>query len=317
MFIIQFFAILYARFFPGKPADYSFGMIEKMGILKDLQAKNWEALESKIIPLQGEDMTRFVDGLIFSNRYEAYVNQYLKASSSEVSILLKGCREIALAWKSRSAKLAQYVKNEQWKGFFEYLEGAWETLNHSFSAKNLQLEAYSRLIQVTMGYSDKEQMQEIFYSCMQADPTYVGAHLNYFKALTPKWLGSQKELKAYAFGEKDPALSTLLRLMFLTEMYAEMDGEYEDEAGKKSTFNQWYGNLASELFGELEIPTGEGHLSIHAKNHLAYLCHILRMKKRRDKLFSELGDRIAMFPWAYEGISTARDLRLYKNTGLL
>lgn len=317
MFILQLFVILYTRFFPGQKSDYSFGLVEKINIRKALQEEDWELFEQKMNKLAGEDLTRFIDGLIFSERYKAYITKYLEASTSEISILLRGCHEIETAWKLRSGFRAKHVKDKQWEGFFEYLEKAWNTLNHPFKSNAHQLEASSRLISVAMGYSEKDRMKEAFEECMNMDATHMGAHLNYFKAITPKWIGSKEELSAYVFAQEHPQISTLLRLMYFTEMYAEMADDFEEEHQAKGPFKAQYGEQIAELLGEMDIPAGNSHLSIHCKNHLVYLYNILDMKKQRNQLLEELGDRISLFPWAYFGMSNARDIRLYKRVNLL
>jgi len=229
MNLLGFPILLYCHKFPGETGDYSFGLIKRYKVDNLLANRDWAGLEDAVNSLKDSELTRLLDGLCLCDRYDNELNEYLKNNSSDVRNLIAGTYYTHLAWKSRSGALAKHLNDEQVRGFFDYLEMADEVLPIHSNQNNIKVEAIARMIRVDLGFSRKEEAGERFTECTNIAPNHLGAHFNYFRILTWRWLGSDEELFNFSQSPSTPEMRTLLGLMYLIETRSDLDMQEENE----------------------------------------------------------------------------------------
>lgn len=160
--------------------DYSYGLIEKLGVDTMLQTERWNEFESTILSLGSEDLTRLLDGICLTDKYEVTLRNYFTSVKSEVKELVAGAYHLFLAWDRRGANLGASLTGEQIDGFTYYLGEANRNFSEHFSTPILESESFARLVRVYMGFSDTEAAQSAFANAVHLVPDHLLAHLNYF-----------------------------------------------------------------------------------------------------------------------------------------
>jgi len=81
--------------------DLSFGLLAQLSTEPLLNQEQWAQVEDAALALNGNDFTRFLDGLCLTHRYTTALKQYLAAGNSELRKLVQGVHHTFLAWESR------------------------------------------------------------------------------------------------------------------------------------------------------------------------------------------------------------------------
>lgn len=307
--------LYYLDFFPSKPTDFSFGLIEKLGIDNEIKNGSWDVIEKKVSQLSADDVSRVIEGICRAKEYHPHIEQYLKTERSEFQNLIAGNYYTIVAWEIRSGKWATEVTGDQWEGFFEYLEKAEERLDGEFRNKIWRLEGAALMIRVCLGQSEKDRAFRCFEKCKQLAPNHLLAHQGLFRVLTPRWLGSDEEMIEFYQSIPHPKLSRLIQFEMLIEMYSDL--QREDEEMAYGRFREQRMPLIKSALNQVGIMEGDSMFAISYNNHLACLLNIMRMKNQRDKILKALKEKITYRPWVYFGMSSERDIRLFKMGGLL
>ncbi|WP_345236485.1 hypothetical protein [Hymenobacter saemangeumensis] len=286
---------LFAKKYP----DYSYGLIDRLGVDAMLRQQRWEALEATVMGLDSEDLTRLLDGLCLTDKYEDALRSYLAASSSEVRQLVAGAYHLYLAWARRTGSYGAALTEKQIEGFLHFLHEANNDFSRNFSTPVLEAESFARLVRVYMGFSEVEAAESSFANAVHLVPTHLLAHLNYFRTSTPRWLGSAEALHDYVSQVEDDRLRRLLQLMFLIEMYSDLQNENRSTA--TATFREQHGELISEVLGATALPADDSLLTIYTRNYLACLYRILGQSQQEAALKKQLEGRRTSHPWIYFG----------------
>ncbi|MGI4862519.1 MAG: hypothetical protein ACRYFZ_01250 [Janthinobacterium lividum] len=309
--MLQFVRQLFSR---AKPeTDLSYGLLEQLGIDKLLAAANWNALETKAAQLPANDLTRLLDGLCLTHRYDQVLTPYLAAGSSELRALVKGAHDVFLAWESRGALVASATSQEQVDGFYHYLGQALEHLNQPFENPAFQAEAAARLVRVGMGLGESELFQEAFELCRELAPTHLMGHFNYLRAVSPWWHGSVADLTAFVDAIADPELHRLFQLIYLNELHSFFSHELGSDA--KATA-QLLHDYRPRIDAVLAGPAAEGTslAAVYYNNYLAGLHHLVGNTPARNQLIRAQGPHLTPYPWSYFGLTTAHSVQqLAKN----
>ena len=308
--------IIYTNNFPGSPLDQSCGLIKKLSLENDINNANWGVIEKKIMDLSADEMSRALDGICTTEKFHPHIESYLKTESTEFQNVLAGVYYTIMAWKARSGSWAKEVGEDQWRGFFEYLEEAHESLKRPFQSKKLKLEGTARLIRVYLGLSEKEEAYQAFKACQELSLNHFVSHISYCRVLVPRWLGSEEELLSFADSVVDSKLKLLINLMALVDLHSDLNNEDEDSALQR--FRSEHGErIQNNLQQASNISSDDNIVSITTRNYLAYLYNVLEMKKDRNRMLNTLKGKITAQPWGYAGVRSERDLKLFKLGGVL
>ncbi|WP_125917091.1 hypothetical protein [Hymenobacter coccineus] len=279
--------------------DYSYGLIRHLGIENMLQAGQWAAFENIIYSLNSEDLTRLLDGICLTDRYERALKNYFSTEKSEVKQLISGAHNLYLAWKLRGANVGNSLTGKQVDGFIFYLEKSSQDFSYDFSSPILEAESCARLVRVYMGFSDTEAAQSAYSTAIQLIPNHLLAHLNYFKVTSPKWLGNLEIMASFVNQVVDAELKNLLQLMYLVEVYSDLFYSFSLTANSK--FQKLHGQLIKEALAANTVPSGNSLLAIYTCNYLACLYQILGFRKEVSAIKPRLKGRRTIYPWAYFG----------------
>jgi hypothetical protein len=286
------------RFLLGSKPDFSYGLIQKLGIDKDLSAKNWDAFEKKLESLDAEDLTRAIDGICLGNRYDNLLKKYIALTDSQLRSLISGAYNLHIAWLKRGGQLGASLSNNQISGFEKYLEIADADLSVSFDNPIYEAEAKARRIRVKMGMGEGAKAQEVFQGVINVNPGHLLAHLNYFKVVSPKWLGDAEILYDLVKSVENQQLKNLLRLMYIVELYSD---KYYDAKGAKENYDKIRHGFLALALSEINPSEGDSLLDIYTNNYLACLYRISNKYVSEFKMNKYLLGRRTVYPWAYFG----------------
>jgi hypothetical protein len=301
--MFQFIRQLFSRTKP--ETDLSYGLITNLGVEPLLAQQQWNTFESKATQLATDDLTRLLDGLCLTTRYAPALTTYLAAGSSELRTLVAAVRATFLAWESRGAMVATETGEQQFDGFFHYLNQAFELLNQPFQTPLLEAEVGARMVRVAMGLSEAELAADAFSACTDLSPNHLMGHYNYLRVVSPWWLGSLETLQQFVESIADPTLYQLFRLIHLHEVNSYLQHEHNSTALAKELLQRDYrAQLAAALAGP---PVAEGTTlaAIYYNNYLAALHHLLGNAAARNPLLLALGPHIMPLPWSYFGLEAA------------
>ena len=107
--------------------------------------------------------------------------------------VVAGLQAIRLAWKSRSGARARHVREDQWRGFADYLYLAQEVLDHAVKLAPNEPMAHACLITVDcgMGRSTEVSMGRMA-RIRKSDPTHFTGYSNLLMNCCEKWCGSHE-----------------------------------------------------------------------------------------------------------------------------
>ncbi|MGI4883482.1 MAG: hypothetical protein ACRYFR_00810 [Janthinobacterium lividum] len=286
---------LFTKQFP----DYSYGLIRRIGVDNIIRDEHWAEFESIVYSLNSEDLTRLLDGLCLTNKYDKQLKSYFSSEESEVKRLTSGAHNLHLAWERRGNNVGSSLKGNQVDGFILYLEEAHHDLSENFTNPVLNAEASARLIRVYMGFSDTEAAYSAFLNATRSIPNHLLAHLNNFKVTSPKWLGGPETMQSFVNQVANTQLRNLIRLMYLVEIYSDLFYSFSPTAYSK--FKKHHGKSISEALATTIIPTDDSLLSIYIRNYLACLYQILGLRKELSAIKNQLKGQRTNYPWAYFG----------------
>ncbi|GGG51664.1 hypothetical protein [Hymenobacter glacieicola] len=249
--------------------------------------------------LSSENLTRLIDGLCLSEAHGVLIKKYLSAADSEVRELIAGARNLHIAWERRGGNWGNTLSGEQIDGFGNYLQKAHENLSHRFSTAVLEAESFARLTRVYMGFSDIEAVQSSFQNASYLVNDHLLAHLNYFKAISPKWLGDVELLGRFVLNVEDKSLKNLLKLMYVVELYSDKYYSTYDEA--KVNYEKAKFDYVSKILSDIHPLEDDSLIGIYTNNYIACLYRILGMQLKEIKMSKYLVARRTNYPWAYFG----------------
>jgi len=314
MGILRLLLRLFYKIIPSKPNDLSFGLIEKIGIVQDLKEKNWKAFEQKIYSLSEGDLTKLLEALTMSHKNGKLLLEYIKAEKTEVRNLVAGSFYTFLAWEARSAKRATYVKDAEWQGFYEWLEKANAAFSEPFDTPKIEAEAAARHIRVNMGYGEPTDALACFNRAIEISPNHFLAHTAFFKTLTPRWGGSEKDMQDFAYSISDQRLACILQLAFFVELLDDLWRENDLEKARRMFLRQYETLYLDTL--TLANTTDEDTIEmIYLKNYLAYIYEMMGKTKARDEMLAQIKNRLTPNPWNYLNVTSERDLTIMKMGG--
>lgn len=317
MKILKIPIILYIRNFPTVEKNSSFGLIEQLKINRDIFKGNWDQVEEKLLQLTPSQLTRVINGLCTEKEYVKYIEHYVNTPQTEIQNLLAGVHCTNTAWAIRTGRWAKDVSMDKWEGFLKYLGKADECLSKNFSQPIIQQEVLGRKLRVDMGMSRKSRAEATYKKSIEINPNHFLTNIAYFNLMTPKWLGDKEALQDFVLSPKSKAISQLLQLMHLVELYLNSDKEEEDLATTKMRFQSDYQTSFEKLLIQLQIPDDDSMETIYSKNYLAFLYNIFNRTSERDKLFIALKKRFTYLPWCYLGFQSEKEVKLAKLGGLL
>ncbi|OON68290.1 hypothetical protein B0919_14150 [Hymenobacter sp. CRA2] len=294
---------------PPAPAgrDLSFGLLSAHGPPALVRAQRWQELASLAAGLSGDELSRLLDGLCLTEAYTLEISRLASRPDDEFSRLALGAWYLFQAWEARTAKYGKDLTETEINGFEQYLRLAHERLSGSFGSELFRSEARARLVRVEQGFGDVEAALAAFHESVALDPGKFWAYHHLFKVASPRWFGSQEELVGYIESVDEPRVQYALWLMYLVEMYDDLERETESEATALRRWYPAYQDRIGQVLALPALPVSDSLVSIYANNHLAYVYHLLGERARRDALLDQLAPRFTPYPWAYFGIESGSD----------
>jgi tetratricopeptide (TPR) repeat protein len=116
-----------------------------------------------------------------------------------LALCLDGEREIAEAWAARGGGYSDTVSDQGWKGFSSHLAAARTDLTAAWNLQPMWPLAPERMIYVSLGDSDIDEMRQWFDRTTTAQIDYDLAYRDFRWGLRPRWYGNHASL--LAFGE--------------------------------------------------------------------------------------------------------------------
>ncbi|RSK37387.1 hypothetical protein [Hymenobacter metallilatus] len=287
----------------GAARDLSFGLLNARQVVPLVKDEKWEQLEQLARALSSDELSRLLDGICLTDRFNKQILPLGKQKEQEFARLVLGAWHLYQAWQARSGLLAKDVSKSQMEGFEHYLLLARVLLGGTFATPAFLGEARARLIRVEMGLNEPDRAMAAFHQSVAVDARKFWAHHHVFKLSSPKWLGSEEELVGYIQSVQDGALRYALWLMFLVEMYS--DANLEDESSALQRWHPMYESLLKEVLAQPPLPVDGTLVSIYANNNLAYLYHLAGEREKRNSTLTALNGHYSPYPWDYFGIDTS------------
>ncbi|WP_460581690.1 tetratricopeptide repeat protein [Hymenobacter luteus] len=288
--------------------DLSFGLNARYSIPALIQQQQWQQVETIAHGLTSDELSRLVDGICLTDRYNKNIQLFIRSADTDFSHLVAGAWYLYQAWQARTGKWAEDLSKSEVEGFFHYLQLARLQLGGSFEQDAYRCEARARLVRTEMGLSEPDKAIKAFQQSIALDDSKFWAYHHVFKLVSPKWLGDKNELVAYIESVEKEDIQYALWLMYLVEMYSDI--EEEENAPKR-----WYTEhspLIQKILTQPKLPVDSSLVSVYANNNLAYLYHLLGEKEERNTILNQLVDRFPPYPWAYFGIESGSDAEMRK-----
>lgn len=148
---------------------------------------------------------------------DAKLDKWIKAEPKNyLPHLIKGALYVDYGWNARGEKFAEEVKDKGWRLFNERLQIAGKELVTVNELNPDILSVFPQTMRVYLAYSEDEAMEESFKIAIKADPKYFAVYSKMFKALSPRWGGSEKALFDFANKySKDAPKNTLLPMLIV------------------------------------------------------------------------------------------------------
>ncbi|WP_220614736.1 hypothetical protein [Hymenobacter sp. HSC-4F20] len=286
--------------------DLSFGLNARLSIASLLQKQQWEQIDAIARHLTSDEVSRLIDGICLTDRYNKSIQLFIRSANTEFSHLLAGAWYLYQAWQARTGKWAEDLSKSEVEGFLHYLQLARLKLGGSFQQEAYRCEARARLVRAEMGLSKPDKALAAFQQSIALDDTKFWAYHHVFKLVSPKWLGDKDELVAYIRSVEKQDIQYTLWLMFLIEMYSDIE---EEKAAPKRWYNE-HEPVIQKILAQPKLPVNDSLVSIYANNNLAYLYHVVGQKEERDAVLDKLVDRFPPYPWAYFGIESGSDTEM-------
>jgi len=290
----------------------AFGMPEVPQVGQWLQQNKYDEVVACYQSMTNDDKSLLLEGVTL---YETYVDDAIAWQSKEpenyFANLFSGSALTFKAWEARTAQRAKDVTEEQARGFYHYLEQAYEHLAKATNLNPSEPETYARLIRVFMGFSEKEQAQQCFDTMVSLDKNHLAGHMFMVNLLAPKWLGSYDEMKDFAVKCANQNESTLLYtvyLMFAVQTFVDL--AEKDYMVAEERFKWKFEANIMNLYKKSDIANIPSLQRYHLHNYFSYLFFIVGDKKLRDKEIDAIGENISMLPWLYAEVEGLRDLKL-------
>ncbi len=114
-----------------------------------------------------------------------------------LALSLDGEREINAAWAARGDGYVSSVSDQGWKGFNSHLAKARQCLTSAWNLQPMWPLAPERMIYVSLGDSDIDEMRTWFDRTTTAQVDYNRAWSDFRWGLRPRWYGNKESLLAF------------------------------------------------------------------------------------------------------------------------
>lgn len=254
------------------------------------------------------------EGLGLDERMSPAIEKWVaEQPGSYIARLFAAVSATCLAWIARTAARGAAVSDERAETFLSLLEKAHGHLTEADRLNPDDAEICARMIRVCMGLGiDREVTESYFDAAIQLVPNHLMAHLMMINFLNPKWGGSLEEMQNFAMmqiQETGSSLLITLRLFAIAEEWLYYD--LNDEKEKKKAFFQTtelreevmvlYAAYTEEEDGRLLVP--------YVYNYFAFVFYMSGQKELARELIKKIPGKMTVYPWAYLGISSNKDLQ--------
>ena len=294
------FSRILSLFASSATRDLSFGLLEARQVEPLAKQGKWNEIEQLALELSSDGLSRLLDGLCLTNRFNKQLRAFGQQENREFARLVLGAWYLYQAWQARSGQWAENLSKSQVEGFTHYLLLARVLLGGTFTTPAFLCEARARLVRAEMGLNEPDRAMTAFHQSIAIDGQKFWAHHHVFKLGSPKWLGSEDELVGYIQSVQDDTVRHMLWLMFLVEMYSDADTEWSGAALEH--WHKAYAELIAEVLAQPQPPVNNTLVSIYANNNLAYLYHLVGEREKRNAIIEALDGHFPPYPWDYFGI---------------
>lgn len=279
-----------------------------------LKTQNFQEIGNIYATLKNDEKSMLLEGAALNR---TTVNDILKWHNQQpedwLANLFAGVGYTFIAWEERSGQFAKYLSEGQITGFLGNLEKARECLNKARLLNPKEAEIYSRLIRLNMGLSQKSAAQDCFEKLCALDPTHLDGHIFMLNLLTPKWLGSEEEMKELALQFKNPAKNDLRYVIFLryvVEYFFNLS--YSNVPNPERIVKQEFETTIRATYAQFDIPKIPSLHRYLLHNYFSFLFYMFGDRSMRNKEIDLIGKNLTYIPWAYCGVDGQRDLLMMK-----
>jgi len=239
------------------------------------------------------------------------VETWISRFNSEIPYLIKTEQLIDLAWESRSSKRANEVDEQQWKGFFEYLNEAEETIEKAQNIKKNSIHVYTQKITLLLGLGHQlsdnpsQEVLEIVKQATAIDPSFKNIYRKATNLLATRWYGGFDEMIQFANTYKnDPLIGEYV----LASVWCEITVECIFGDIKKAqllTFTDEFKQKSDQFFQQNNKITEENYTLWNYYTFISGMLYPSQFKKR----LKGMRNYVSAYPWMFVGLSSPKKLR--------
>lgn len=212
--------------------DYSLGLRAAKEVQKLIKKKRYLEAEEKVKEQSLNDVTQIIDHLSLSLKKNELLS-WNESRESDLSKLTLGVFYLHMAWITRGHQRAKNVSNEQFEGFFEYLNLCKEMFETISIKSFYNPEVESRRIRLYMSLEDYSLATECFTSLSKNYPDFIWPFIHYCELIQPKWGGEIENVeKLYESLPDDFLIRSIVELKLINDSIVMNDNyfrKYNDD----------------------------------------------------------------------------------------
>lgn len=205
-----------------------------LGLVKQFENKNFVDVEKTLLSFP-PDYRDFGLTALGEVEDESLIQTWIqKAPNHDLPKIILAQHKITQAWQARGVGFAKSVKQENMDTFKRFLTEAYEILQASQSQTsefNINKDIALLTVYRGLNLNDRTPIHQTFQHGMAINPEHIGLHLSYFSAISPKWGGTEDELKSYL--NNLPDTPQLLEQCILSSYYWDLVKIYDMDNDEK------------------------------------------------------------------------------------
>ncbi|GHJ42699.1 hypothetical protein Cs7R123_00410 [Catellatospora sp. TT07R-123] len=278
-----------------------------------VRAQNWPAVEGFFASLPPQhDPTVAVAMVAKMKRVEIFLSRSGgDPVTSPLAATLLGARLVWLGWEIRTAAQAQYVSDQQFKTFHEYLSRADRLLNEVTSEQPDDIAAWTTRVRIARGLGlGQAEARRRYERAAKARPHPLTAQLDMVQQLCPKWGGSAQAVQAFARECVAQAPPGSLNGAVMADAYLELVSFGGGPEISASDARQDL--LSAAAASALDPAFRQVHGWVAALNLLTFALMRAGRPGEAGALFTMLDNRLTEYPWNAAGGSAGFNFWSFK-----
>jgi hypothetical protein len=262
-----------------------------------------------------------VDGICLTDAHAKELKAWInKRPECAVATAFNGAYWTYTAWVARTGKAGSEVTEKQAQKFFEQLEQAFNFLKVSIDEGSGDAEPYARMLRVLMGLGEPlDTLYDYYNEMIEIDGEHLWGHMNMLTATSGSWLGSNEEMFDFAYKAMNDAHPGSLLHVLVPMAHTEM---WQDKAYGNTPVNHFLENdvrrdiVSAYNNSVLSKEFQQSQLRSIVHNYFCFAFHYMGEARMSQTERQAFGNYIALYPWAYQGIYTPKDVDSFLARGV-